>query len=909
MTLSSGTKLGSYEITGAIGAGGMGEVYRARDAKLGRDVALKVLPQAFARDADRLARFQREAKVLASLSHPNIAPIYGLEDSSSTHALVMELVEGPTLADRIRQGPIPVDEALRIAKQICDALEYAHERGIVHRDLKPANVKVTADDAVKVLDFGLAKALEGDAAPYDISTSPTLSRVATMQGVLLGTAAYMSPQQAKGNPVDRRADIWAFGCVLYEMLTGKMAFHGESVTDTLAAVIKEEPDWSELPAGTPIGVRALLQRCLRKELRQRLQAIGDARISLEDILSGTPDLVSAALAESSGKARRSWAAAGIAVVLGLAALSFALLYFRGKTPAARTVRFEIPVPAMATALGYLAVSPDGRNLVFVAAGPDGQTYLWLRSLETLEARPLDGTKGAFTWPFWSPDSRFIAFFAQGKLKRVAASGGPAVVLCDAPSAQGGSWNEADQIVFGSNDGTQQVAASGGTPRLITTGAGSVVPLFLPDGHHFLYLRDLGPEDSGSGIYIGSIDAKPQEQPSSKLLADYSIAAYAASSDPAIGILLFVRGGTAAPWSLGTLMAQWFDIRQQKLIGQAVPISEHVSNVGFSASESDVLVYVAGAQTKQEGFVGTIEGRLAWFDRGGKALGEFGDAGLYRTLALSPDGKRVAFERADPRNPDTINIWLYDFARGTTTRFTSDSAWDQSPVWSPDGNQIVFASNRGTEFDLYERPSNLAAEDKLLFKSADQKAPGDWSPDGQLLSFYSLIPPSHLSVLPLGEADRKPIPIERSAFSEAAGRFSPNGRWIAYQSDETGKYEIYVRPFDEPSAKGTANANRTPAMGKWMVSKDGGVNPLWRRDGRELFYLTSEGGTAMAVEVNTTGTFRSGIPKALFKVPPGVFFWDVSSDGKRFLMAAPSPTNASSQPPFTVVLNWQAALKK
>jgi eukaryotic-like serine/threonine-protein kinase len=907
--LTIGQEISHYRVVAKLGAGGMGEVYRARDAKLGRDVALKVLPQAFARDADRMARFQREAKVLASLNHPNIASIYGLEDSGATHALVMELVEGPTLADRIRSGPIPISEVLPIAKQMCEALEYAHERGIVHRDLKPANVKVTVDDAVKVLDFGLAKALEGDASSIDISTSPTLSRIATMQGVLLGTAAYMSPEQAKGKAVDRRADIWAFGCVLYEMLTGKMAFHGESVTDTLAAVIKEEPDWSELPAGTPIGVRALLQRCLRKELRQRLQAIGDARISLEDILSGTPDLVSAALAESSAKARRSWAAAGIAVVLGLAALSFALLYFRGKTPAARTVRFEIPVPATVNALGYLAVSPDGRNLVFVAAGADGHNRLWLRSLEALETRPLDGTEGAFLWPFWSPDSRFIAFFAQGKLKRVAASGGPAVVLCDAPSAQGGSWNEADQIVFGSNDGTQQVAASGGTPRLITTGAGSVVPLFLPDGHHFLYLRDLGPEDSGSGIYIGSIDAKPQEQPSSKLLADYSIAAYAASSDPAIGNLLFVRGGTAAPWSLGTLMAQWFDIRQQKLIGQAVPISEHVSNVGFSASESDVLVYVAGAQTKQEGFVGTIEGRLTWFDREGKALGEFGDAGLYRTFALSPDGKRVAFERADTRNPDTINIWLYDFARGTTTRFTSDSAWDQSPVWSPDGSQIVFASNRGTEFDLYEKPSNLAAEDKLLFRSAEQKAPGDWSPDGKLLLFYSLIPPSHLLALPLGEADRKPIPIERSAFSEAAGRFSPSGRWIAYQSDETGKYEIYVRPFDEPSAKGTTNANRTPAMGKWMVSKDGGVNPLWRRDGKELFYLTSEGGTAMAVEVNTTGTFQAGASKALFKVPAGVLFWDVSSDGKRFLMAVPSGTSASSQPPFTVVLNWQAALKK
>ena len=408
MTLAVGTKLGPYEILAAIGAGGMGEVYRARDAKLGRDVALKVLPEAFARDAERMARFQREAKVLASLDHPNIASIYGLEDSSSTHALVMQLVEGPTLADRIKQGPIPVDEALRIAKQICEALEYAHERGIVHRDLKPANMKVTNDDAVKILDFGLAKALEGDASSIDISTSPTISRLATQAGVLLGTAAYMSPEQAKGKSVDRRADIWAFGCVLYEMLTGKMAFSGEAVTDTLAAVIRAEPDWSQLPAGTPVRVRVLLQRCLQKDPKQRLRDIGDARISLDEVLSGAPD---PALAGTPRAASPLWRRAlpwAVAALLLLALGPIAFLYFREPAPVPPALsRLEIPLPDQAKLNGIFALSPDGRQLAFVAAGSDGVQRLWMRPLDSLEARPLLGSESPQVPPFfWSPDSRF-----------------------------------------------------------------------------------------------------------------------------------------------------------------------------------------------------------------------------------------------------------------------------------------------------------------------------------------------------------------------------------------------------------------------------------------------------------------------------------------------------------------------
>jgi eukaryotic-like serine/threonine-protein kinase len=909
--LKTGMKLGPYEILARLGAGGMGEVYRARDAKLGRDVAIKVLPEAFARDADRMARFQREAKVLASLNHPNIATIHGLEDTGGTRALVMELVEGPTLADRIKAGPIPVDEAVRIARQIADALEYAHERGIIHRDLKPANVKVTNDDAVKVLDFGLAKALEGDASSIDISTSPAISRMATQQGVLLGTAAYMSPEQAKGKSVDRRADIWAFGCVLYEMLTGNKAFRGETTTDTLATVLKNDPDWSQLPAATPLRVRVLLQRCLQKALRQRLQAMGDARIPLEEVLSGAPEAASSAgVSPASLWQRRAlpWAFALLA-----AAISGAAVWILKPVPAPppRPVRrFEIPLPEkLLPGGGEFAVSPDGRLLAFIPASQvDLQSRIWLRSLETPEVRPLGGTEGAIAWPIWSPDSRYIAFVSHRKLKKIEVSGGPPVTICDAPTYLGGGWNHDDQIVFGSYAGTLQVSATGGSPTPITTDAPTGAPSFLPDGHHFVYWRAADP--GGGGIYLGQIGTKPKDQTSRKLLSDDSIPVFAQSLDPTVGYLLFVRGGTVNAGS-GTLMAQAFDNRRLELIGDAVPIAEQVSSLGFSASTTDTLVYMETSQNAvAPGGVGTIQGQLTWFDRDGKVLGSFGEPGLYRSVALSPDGKRVAFERADPQKTNLRNIWLYEFGRGITTRFTFDSAWDAHPVWSPDASRIAFGSNRGGTFDLYEKTSNLAGEDELLEKfEAGDIFPTSWSPDGRFL-LCTNVSPYRMWLLPLGSgSERKFVPLDHSEFDEFFGRFSPDGRWIAYQSNESGRLEIYVRPFSEPLAMGASASNGALVSGKWMVSKDGGTNPLWRRDGKELFYLSSLGGTAMKVDVNTSGVFQASVPKALFKVPPGVSFWDVSPDGKRFLMANPPAEGPSMQPKFTVVLNWTSLLRK
>jgi len=886
----------------------MGEVYRARDSKLGRQVAVKVLPERFSRDTDRMARFERESRVLAALNHTNIATIYGVEDSGGSRALVMELVEGPTLADRLRAGPIPVAEVLPIARQICDALEYAHEHGVIHRDLKPANIKVTPDDAVKVLDFGLAKALEGDPASIDIATSPTMSRMATQAGILLGTAAYMSPEQAKAKSLDRRTDIWSFGCVLYEMLTGTMAFRGETVTDTLAAVIKEDPDWSKLPADAPVRVRVLLQRCLQKDPKQRLRDIGDARISLDEVIAGAPESappVSASIGVPKGW--RAWLTTGVAGLFAISTLLLGFLYLQ-RTPAssAEITRFEIPLPQKVTPSGGFQLSPDGRKLAFIARASDGQTRVWVRPFDTLEAHPLDGTEAAGD-VFWSPDSRFLAFAISGKLKKIESSGGPPLPICDLSSFLGGAWGRDDEIVFGTIDGLVRVAASGGSPVPLTTGASAAAASLLPDGDHFFYTRVAG-NPSETGVYIGSTKKKPNEQLSARLLPDISAVAYAPSLDPSVGYLLFLRG-TPVVGGSGTLMAQRFNTRRLELDGEAVPVAERVSL--FSASTTGILSYAQGSQAVNlVGMRGILDGQLTWFDREGRILDALGDLGSYRTLALSPDGKRVVFDRGDPQNPNIRNLWLYEFARGTTTRFTFDSGQDFDPVWSPDGGRIAFTSAKGGVFDLYQKTSDMAGDDEVLYKSGEAKASSSWSPDGRFLLYFNPVPPVRQWLLPLGGtvADRKPIRVDNSDFDEGAGRISPDGRWVAYSSGESGRTEIYVRPLDLSAATGAPAGNAASVTGKWMVSKDGGTTPLWRHDGKELFYLSAVGGTAMAVEVNTTGIFQAGIPKPLFKVPNGVLFWDVAADGKRFLMAAPSGGSTAPQP-FTVILNWQSALKK
>jgi eukaryotic-like serine/threonine-protein kinase len=915
MTLAAGTKLGPYEILSAIGAGGMGEVYRARDPKLGRDVAIKVLPEAFANDAQRMARFQREAKVLASLDHPNIASIYGLEDSGGTRALVMQLVEGPTLADRIKAGPIPVDETARIARQIADALEYAHERGIIHRDLKPANVKVTNDDAVKVLDFGLAKALEGDPSSIEISRSPTISRMATQQGVLLGTAAYMSPEQAKAKSVDRRADIWAFGCVLYEMLTGKVAFPGDSVTDTLAGVIHADPDWSQLPAATPMRVRVLLQRCLQKDPKQRLRDIGDARISLDEVLSGAPDLALVGGAEAPGvplwRSTLPWVLLGVTAV-ALAALS--LVHFREKPPApaptlpVQRYEFAAPDPSL-TSVG--ALSPDGTRLVLMSSGGNTPQPLWLRRMDSLEAHPVAGTEGAYGIPFWSPDSRFVTFGTTDfKLKKVDTEGGPAQILCDSGfPVLGGFWTSEGKIVFSPAGGLWVVPAAGGTASPLPgfEHAGNPylnLPALLPDGRHFLYT-------SGNGVtgdvYLGSLDSKVGHQSSKKLLSAIA-AVYAPSpDDPDRGYLVFIRPATGA--GTNTVMARPFDLRKLELVGEPAPIVQQVSSAVVSPG---MLVYASSAPT-------SATSQLTLFDRQGKILGTAGEPGTYVAMAFSPDARRVVAARAQSYG---ANLWMIDLARGTSTRFTFNSAFDGFPVWSPDGSRIAFRSDRSGPGNLYQKLSNGGGDDELLFKADYIVLPVSWSGDGRFLLFGGAPSGSAtdvtISVLPMdanGHAAGKPFQFaEKGVGIEERFSPGPQGRplWVAYSSNESGKFEIYVRPFDPNSPTGIP-----PGGGKWQVSTQGGLSPRWNGNGKELLYVAPDG-TVMSVAVSGTPVFQSGIPKPLFK-PKGfsvttsnvtVANWDASSDGKKFIFPVTQSANTPGPPTkFTVVLNWTSLLKK
>ena len=864
MAIQPGIHLGPYEILSAIGAGGMGEVYRARDPKLGRDVAIKVLPEAFARDAERMARFQREAKVLASLNHPNIATIYGLEDSGSTRALVMELVDGPTLADRIRSGPIPIDEALPIAKQICDALEYAHERGIIHRDLKPANVKVSADDTVKILDFGLAKALEEDAASLDISTSPTLSRLATMQGILLGTAAYMSPEQAKGKAVDRRSDIWAFGCVLYEMLTGKIAFQGEAVTDTLAAVIKEEPDWSQLPDSTPPHVRVLLRRCLQKDVRQRLQAIGDARISLEEFLSGSSPLV-AAPALPLWRRAIPWAIAGILAAALATALWAPWRQDRVEAPLSQFVILPPEKAALGPNVGEPSISPDGRQVVFTATDARGR-LLWLRPLGSLYGRPLAGTEDA-EWPFWSPDSRSIAFFAHGNLQKMDLRGGrPQTIAEDGSYPLGATWGRSGVIAFAPRlGGLYRVPAGGGEEKAISQpGRIELFPSFLPDGRRFLFARDYGP--GHSNIYVGSLDS----QDAKLILPDGRYAEYATP-----GYLLFLRGGT--------LMTQLFDLATIAVSGEPSAIADGVGS--FNVSGNGTLVYTLGLADMIH---------LVWVDRAGKQILEAAPPGYYGDMQLSPDGKRVAF---DGSLSGPMSVWVRDLERGIQSRLTFQNS--NVPQWSPDGSTLVFAWLGSGLVDLGERPSNMSAPEQVLVKlnAPPIMFPSDWSSDGRYLVYYrtDTNSRSQLWILPMFD-DRKPFAFLHSEFNQSQGQVSPNGKWMAYVSDESGVPQIYVTSFPTPS-------------GIRQISTAGGSQPRWRRDGKELFYLALDD-HLMAVVVKTAQTFEAEAPRALFETQLRVVelrqTYSVSPDGQRFLLALPAEASSQS---IVLVQNWQAALKK
>jgi eukaryotic-like serine/threonine-protein kinase len=878
MSLEVGQQLGSYEIVSLLGKGGMGEVYRARDSKLKRDVAIKVLPEEFSRDQDRVSRFQREAEVLASLNHTNIGSIYDLQDANGSRFLIMELVEGETLAERIRRGALPVDEALQIAKSICEALEAAHEKGIIHRDLKPSNVKILPDGKVKVLDFGLAKAMESGPANAAVSHSPTLSMAATNAGLILGTAAYMSPEQAKGRRVDRRTDIFAFGCVLYEMLTGRPAFDGEDVTDILSRILQREPDWTLLPGGVPVRIRELLQLCLQKDLRKRRSDAADVRIDIEQALAAQPEAAALPAAPRS-RERRTWIVSAV-LLIAIAALAVpAFRYLTETVPP--EMRLDIETPPSTAPLEF-ALSPDGMRLAFVA-NDNGAQRLWVRPLNATSAQPLPGTDGA-DYPFWSPNSRSIGFFAAGKLKRIDIAGGPPQILAEAPSFRGGAWNNAGVILFAptSIGPLSRVSATGGTPEVVTHleqgQASHRFPQFLRDGNHFLFYMQATPERAG--VYLGSIEGNDLK----RLVASDGTAAWLPP-----GWLLYLQQGT--------LRAQQLDTSRGILVGNPVTVADPVGYDvaffygGFSVSAEGTIAYRTSTGTRTQ---------LTWFDRSGKAartVGDPDDTGLGYP-ELSPDGRRVAVDRTVQGNQD---IWLIDLLRGGLTRFTFDAAIDRRPIWSPDGSQILFASNRKNHFDLYTKPSSGAGNEQLLLESPNQKNPNSLSFDGRFLIYGEDLPNKGRDVflLPM-QGDRKPVAVINSEFDERNPEFSPDGRWVAYHSNESGRFEIYVVPF--PSGGG-----------KWQVSTNGGISPRWRRDGKELFFIAPDG-AMMAATVSASGaSFDAAPPVALFQtriVGGGSNFinkaqYAVSAAG-RFLINVPA--GEATTAPITLLMNWKPDTK-
>ncbi len=878
--LIPGTKLGQYEILSLAGAGAMGEVYRARDTRLEREVALKVLPEEFSRDPERLARFQREARLLAALNHPNIAAIYGLEQSNGTHFLVMEWVPGETVADRIkRKGAIPADEALPIAKQIAEALEAAHEKPIIHRDLKPGNVKVTPEGTVKVLDFGLAKAFESETVEEDTSNSPTLSHIPSLPGVILGTPAYMSPEQARGKKVDKRTDIWAFGCVLYEMLAGKPLYTGQTMAEILASVIRDAPSLGELPRDTPPSIRNLLARCLEQDLRQRLRDIGEARIAIEHAGARPAEAAGGGSAQSS----RRWALPLGAVALLLAAVIGGLTLWNRQPPTVEsTRRLVVSLPAgqqFPTSGQVMALSPDGRLLAY-AASQGGSQQLYLRSLDSFEVRPIPGTDGAAS-PFFSPDSQWIAFLAEGKLKKVAVAGGTPVPLADAAGTQPGAWGPNGTIVFQPRPfNISGIPAAGGTPQQLIlpdakSGENNVCcPAFLPGGDALLFAAASGAASVQVAVRVLATDERKN------LFQGGTLPVYAPT-----GHLLYVQGGT--------LMAVPFDASQLRLSGAAVPVVEGVmqSALGvfptahYSVSSDGSLAYISG---RLRGANST----LVWVDRKGAEQPVPAPPHAYRNPRISPDGRRIAvgIEELDGQ------VWIYDVSRDALTRFTFEGTGSGNPFWSPDGSRIVFSS--GAPGNLYVQPADGSGRPDRLSPNEYRRIPNSWSPDGRFLAFHETNPATAADIWTLRLSDRSIQSFLQTPAAESAARFSPDGRWLAYTSGESGRPEIYVQPYPGPG-------------GKWQISTDGGTEAVWNPNGRELFYRQRS--QLMSVAIATQPAFSPGKPEVLIDGPYMLSAatlpnYDVSRDGQRFLMVK----EGQQEPPPTqinVVLNWFDELKR
>ena len=902
MPLSPGARIGPYEIAAQIGVGGMGEVYRATDTNLKRAVAIKMLPASVAADPDRLARFQREAEVLAALNHPNIAAIYGLERAGSITALVMELVDGPTLADRIAQRAIPIDEALPIAKQVAEALEAAHEQGIIHRDLKPANVKVRPDGMVKVLDFGLAKAMgPAEAGHYaqggaqagvgrsvplqpDLTAAPTMTTPAmTRMGMILGTPAYMSPEQAAGKVADRRSDLWSFGVVLLEMLTGNPVFAGETVTDVIASVLKTDPDWASLPADTPSPIHRLLRRCLQKNRANRLGDAAAARLEIQDAMAASSE--SSAGSQPKARFGREHAGWAVATVLLVGLATFAALRRAGPereaTGNTSPVQFTIPAPD-GTVLGFTSISPDGRQVAFTGADDRGGTRLWVRTLDSLAPQSLPGTDAA-AYSFWSPDGRSIAFFAGRQLKRIRVDQGVAELVADLGGVgggfgSGGTWTQDGAILFHVNlNGLYRVPAAGGAPVPFTTldtarkETRHYWPSMLPDGQHLTFLVTSGlPEVQG--VWVASLRDPTDRR---RILPDLSRTAYS------MGHLLFVKGNN--------LVAQPFDLGTLTFTGDPVPIVEQVE-LNVAGGYADFAVSDTGVLS-----IGAAEPpmRMAIFDRTGRVMQSFGPAAArYQFVRIAPDRRLVA---ADAVHTGGYQIFVFETSRDATSQLTFGTATGNFPVWSPDGSRVAFGSNRNGVYDIFIKSSSGSSKEDELLRNDRNRFVMDWSRDGRFVLYGEAAADSRkerLWILPM-DGDRKPFLYLDDEFDIREARFSPDGRWVAYTGLEPTATHVFVRSFPDPSTK-------------VQISTDPGSRPVWRDDGKELFYV-ERGGRLMAVDVRPGPRFEAGSPALLFQTDlyHSLTTFDVYPGGQRFVMPALEKQPTSLQ----VVLNWPALAER
>jgi serine/threonine protein kinase len=889
MPLSNGIRLGRYEVRSKIGEGGMGEVYRARDEKLNRDVAIKVLPAALSENTDRLHRFEQEAQAAGTLNHPNILAVYDVGMNDRAPFVVTELLEGESFRELLKGGPVPARKAVDYAIQIARGLAAAHEKGIVHRDLKPDNLFLTKDERVKILDFGLAK-LSQPSGEEIVQTDIVTRRVHTDPGTVMGTAGYMSPEQVRAGAIDHRSDIFSFGAVLYEMLSGQRAFQGDSAIETLNAILKEDPP--QLTAGSPAIAPALervVWHCLEKSPERRFQSATDVAFALES-LSGLTSHPSQQIVDELPlpgerrwtQERLMWFGIAAALFVTAAVLGLSLFYLSRKEPTRRTVRLNLAAPPKTSLPASITISPDGLKVVFVASNAESkQRLLWIRPLDSLTAQPLNGTDGAAS-PFWSPDSRFVCYFANRKLFKIEASGGRAQALCDTSDESGGSWGRDGVILFSGAEGLYRISPQGGTPNLVTKVSAAEEahrwPYFLPDGRHFLFLGDADRTEEHH-IRVGSLD----RQESQILFGAVSRIAFAPP-----GYILYVNQGA--------LVAVPFDTNGLKVTGDPLTVTERIAIVGdnhefdFSVSDNGTLAYQSGS----------INTQFTWFDRTGKKLGNVGEPIGVDHISLSPDGHNLAagLLDADGRESD---VWLYDLERGTASRLTFNPEGEGTPLWSPDGTRIVFGSNRlgGGQVDLFEKNASGAGDEQVLFKSASAKFATSWSNDGQYILFENWGPRLKGAIWVLsmtGDKQARPL-LETNAFNQFQPKFSPDGHYFAYSSDESGRPEIYVQRFPL-------------STDKWQISSGGGMQPVWRKDGKELFFVTEER-KFMAAEIKTGSSFESSIPQELFTsgvaTEFGYGFSYTTSDGQRFLLSSPVETGDGA--PMTIVLDWTAGLKK